>query len=78
MTLGDFEHPYGDPDFADDYRSGRYDISCMACNGQRVTPEIDMKRLNVRQKEVLDNLEQRAREDAEYEAMVASEIRYGC
>ena len=69
---------YDDPDFADDYRSGCYDVTCFECGGQRVTPEIDMGRLDARQKEVLKELEQRARDDAEYEALVASEIRYGC
>jgi hypothetical protein len=69
---------YDDPDFADDYGSGRYDVTCYECGGKRVTPEIDTGRLNARQKEVLEELGQRAQDDAEYEALVASEIRYGC
>jgi hypothetical protein len=44
----------------------------------RVTPEIDMGRLDAFQKEILKELEERAQDDAEYEALVASEIRYGC
>jgi hypothetical protein len=69
---------YDDPDFADDYSSGRYDVQCYECGGKRVTPVIDLGRLNDRQKWALAELEQQAQDDAEYEALVASEIRYGC
>ncbi len=69
---------YDDPDFAEDYCSGRHDVTCYECGGQRVTPEIDMGRLDAFQKEVLKELEQRAQDDADYEALVASEIRAGC
>ena len=30
-----------DPDFADDYRRGCYDVSCSECGGARVVPVID-------------------------------------
>jgi len=30
-----------DPDFADDYRGGRYDVACDACGGSRVVPVVD-------------------------------------
>ena len=75
LTFDDWD---GDPDFAEDYRSGRYDISCLACDGSGNSVEIDEDRLDDRQREVLELLEERARDDAEYEAMVASEIRFGC
>lgn len=33
-----------DPDFAEDYFSGRYDQPCNECGGQRVVPAIDVDR----------------------------------
>ncbi len=30
-----------DPDFADDYRGGVYDVTCYECGGKRVVPELD-------------------------------------
>ena len=38
LTAEDFAE---DPDFADDYRSGVYDVQCEECHGRNVTPEID-------------------------------------
>lgn len=32
----------GDPDFAEDYWSGKYDRACPECHGDRVVPEIDL------------------------------------
>lgn len=34
-----------DPDFAEDYMRGRYDVQCYACNGLRVVPVVDRDRL---------------------------------
>lgn len=31
-----------DPDFAEDYMGGAYDVTCHQCHGQRVTPAIDL------------------------------------
>ena len=36
LTSKDF---YDDPEFADGYHSGVYDVPCYECNGRRVTPE---------------------------------------
>ncbi len=41
LTAEDF---YDDPDFAEDYFSGRYDVACHECHGERVTPELDEDR----------------------------------
>jgi len=30
-----------DPDFADAYFSGQYDVTCYECKGKRVVPELD-------------------------------------
>lgn len=30
-----------DPDFAEDYMKGAYDVPCVRCNGKRVVPEPD-------------------------------------
>lgn len=38
LTRDDFAD---DPDFAEDYFAGRYDVSCYECNGLRVTPHPD-------------------------------------
>ena len=32
---------YEDPDFADAYRAGAYDVTCYRCGGNRVEPVID-------------------------------------
>lgn len=38
LTREDFDE---DPDFADDYRSGQYDITCPRCRGRSTIPVID-------------------------------------
>ena len=75
LTSDDF---YDDPDFESDYFSGRYDVTCYECGGKRVTPVVDKSRLDDRQKEVLHEIEENARYEAEYEAEVAAERRMGC
>jgi hypothetical protein len=61
-----------DPDFAESYFAGHYDVPCYECNGQRVVPVIDwpeegplaevQKRLEEREKSLAD---MRATERAE-------------
>jgi len=75
LTSDDF---YDDPDFAEEYSSGRYDVTCYECGGEKVTAELDESQLNDRQKEVLHEIQENARYEAEYEAMVAAERRFGC
>ena len=75
LTSDDF---YDDPDFAEEYTSGRYDVTCYECGGKRVSPVVDEGRLSDNNRKVLQDLEERARWEAEYEAEVAMERRYGC
>lgn len=71
LTAEDFRE---DPDFAEDYRSGLYDITCAACNGLRV-----VKRQHLRQLE--QNAEDRrlaARENGDFDSWrVAGDYRFG-
>jgi hypothetical protein len=71
LTREDFDE---DPDFAEDYRSGLYDITCAACNGQRV-----VKRQRLRQLEqAAEDRRLAARENGDFEAYrVANDWRYG-
>jgi hypothetical protein len=40
------EDLYEDPDFAESYHRGMYDVRCTECNGRNVTLEIDTDRAN--------------------------------
>lgn len=42
LTHEDFD---ADPDFEEGYFSGRFDVPCFDCNGERVTPDIDLEKL---------------------------------
>lgn len=64
LTREDFD----DPDFAEDYRAGRYNVTCSGCGGLRVVPEwVNMPAEIV----ALEG------DDAEYAAMCAAERRMG-
>jgi hypothetical protein len=71
LTREDFDE---DPDFAEDYRSGLYDITCRACSGQRVVTQERLRELE-------QNAEDRrlaAREDGNFEAYSSAyDYRYG-
>lgn len=41
LSSSDFDE---DPDFAEAYFGGRYDVACYRCGGQRVAPVLDRKR----------------------------------
>ena len=71
LTSDDF---CDDPDFEEEYFSGSYDVTCYECGGRRVCPIIDDISLNAEQREAVEAI----RQNAEYDAMVAAEIRYGC
>ena len=71
LTSRDF---YEDPDFRDEYMSGRYDVTCYQCGGRSSVPAVDLDRLTPEQR---DRLEARERDDAEYHAMRLAEIRAG-
>jgi hypothetical protein len=42
LSAEDFDE---DPDFAESYFSGHYDVSCVSCNGKRVVPMPDYSRM---------------------------------
>lgn len=71
LTAEDF---YEDPDFAEDYKSGVYDIVCNGCHGQRVVTQ-------QRIKELQQNAEDRrlaARENGDWESYsTAHDWRFG-
>lgn len=71
LTAEDFRD---DPDFAEDYMSGAYDIQCRACKGLRV---VEPKRMD----ELQRNAEDRrlaARENGDWESYQgAGDFRYG-
>lgn len=75
LTRDDFEQ---DPDFAEDYFSGLYDVDCYECNGTRVVPVIEEEFLNEEQKVKLKFLQESRREDANYARMCAMERAMGC
>ena len=75
LTHADFAE---DPDFAEDYFSGVYDITCEECHGQRVLPEVDeaeVKRLGLEKD--LERYHEKLESDAEYDRICAMERRYG-
>jgi hypothetical protein len=71
LTAEDFRE---DPDFAEEYMSGAYDIVCNGCVGMRVVKRHRIKQLQ-------ENAEDRrlaARENGDYEGYsVAGDWRYG-
>jgi hypothetical protein len=71
LTREDFDE---DPDFAEDYMAGVYDITCAACNGMRV-----VKRQRIRQLEqAAEDRALAARENGDWESYsVARDWRYG-
>jgi len=44
-----------DPDFAEDYFSGVYDIACNECHGRRVSPDVNWEKLNPELKKYVEN-----------------------
>ena len=58
-------------DFMDDYMTGRYDVTCVECNGANV--------IEVVIEELLDHKQLKEYRDMQdYESMVAAERRAGC
>lgn len=51
LTAEDFAE---DPDFAEDYFRGRYDVPCAECHGKRVVPVVDETRATPEQKKVAE------------------------
>ena len=63
ITREDFD---ADPDFEEGYFSGRYDITCPSCKGDRVLPAIDLDKATAEQKAHYKLYQKYRREEAEY------------
>lgn len=74
LTAEDF---YEDPDFSEAYFSGRYDVICSECQGNRVIPVADPSRCTYAEKRLLVSERIWQREEAEYRALVRAEMRMG-
>jgi hypothetical protein len=72
LTAEDFAE---DPDFAEEYMSGTYDVGCYECKGERVVPVIDRERADPK---VIEALDKQAEDRAQYRAEVEAERRMGC
>jgi hypothetical protein len=68
---------YDDPEFAEDYQSGVYDITCPQCSGKRVEPIVDESRLNDEQKAAMEHMEEAAREEEYDRRTRMAESGYG-
>ena len=66
-----------DPDFAEDYQRGRYDVRCSVCDGKRVVLVPDEDSLDEDQKKILDQYYENLRADAEYRRECDAERRMG-
>lgn len=63
-----------DPDFAEDYFGGVYDVPCNECHGNRVAPAIDY---NHADKNIIKEYERKIQADIDYAMMCAAERRLG-
>ncbi len=64
-----------DPDFADAYFSGRYDVMCFECGGNRVVPVPDESRCSSEQ---IGRWRDRVDDHDNYDAELAAERMFGC
>lgn len=71
LTSEDFAE---DPDFAEAYFAGHYDVPCYGCKGRRVALGVDRTATS---KENLALYDERVRDEAAYAAEVAAERRMG-
>jgi hypothetical protein len=72
LTCEDFDD---DPDFAESYCSGAYNVTCYGCGGKRVQMDVDLARCSPEQKKVMEEMiEQQARDMQER----AWERKMGC
>jgi RecJ-like exonuclease len=71
LSREDFDE---DPDFAESYFAGDYDVPCNECDGRRVVPVVDESRAS---KEAIAAAISKQEDDAEYAALCAAERRAG-
>jgi hypothetical protein len=68
LTREDFDE---DPDFAEDYMSGAYDVPCNRCGGKRVVPHVELPG------DIAKIVTERERSLADYRACERMERMYG-
>jgi len=68
---------YEDPDFAEDYFSGVYDVICSECKGLRVVPVVNEDVLDEKQQETYKIYLEMQRDAAYTAAEMAAERRMG-
>lgn len=71
------EEFYDDPEFAEDYFGGTYDVPCYRCHGKRVEPIINEENLSKEQKEDYKLFIEKQINDEEYCREVEMERRMG-
>lgn len=64
-----------DPDLAEMYMGGVYDVPCYGCGGKRVIPVIDRENVPA---DVLQKLDDQEEEARAYRREVEAERRFGC
>jgi len=74
LTAEDFAE---DPDFREDYFSGRYDVACYGCGGSNVVPTINGDYVDEETRKLLDKVQGQREADAEYEYQCARERAMG-
>lgn len=75
LSQEDFDE---DPEFAEDYFSGRYDVTCYDCGGDNVVPEIHEGRCTPDQKKALEAYYEYLADEAAYQAECRMERMMGC
>ncbi len=75
LTAEDFHE---DPDFAEDYRSGVYDVSCQTCKGTGKLKAAEVKETMERLSHAAEDRRLAALEDGDFESYQgAADYRYG-
>jgi len=64
-----------DPEFYEDYMSGRHDITCTECKGKRVVPVVDVSACTYAQKRALVRKRQYDIDNEKHRAVVMAERR---
>jgi len=72
LSREDFD---ADPDFAEDYFSGAYDVTCNNCNGRNVEPVVAWERLDPDTRKIVEEF---IDDHYAYQRECEAERRYGC
>jgi len=71
LTSADFD---ADPDLAEEYTSGTYDIDCPQCKGKRVVPVLDISATSA---DLVKCIQDKQKADADFAREVAAERMMG-